>query len=64
MTFVGLTNVSPAAAVDLLREHRVNQYAGRRLVGDAWQDRTGLVFTTGSGEARRPRRRRRAHPAP
>ena len=46
--------LSPAA-VDLLREHRVNQYAERRLVGAAWQDRTGLVFTTGTGGPVDPR---------
>jgi integrase len=44
-----------SAAVDLLREHRVNQYAERRLVGDVWRDRAGPVFTTGTGGPVDPR---------
>jgi integrase len=39
--------LSPAA-VELLRDHQAKQDAERRLVGDAWLDAAGLVFTTGT----------------
>ena len=44
-----------SAAVELLRDHRVMQDAERRLVGAAWQDHTGLVFTTATGGPVDPR---------
>jgi integrase len=51
--------LSPAA-VSLLSSHRAMQDAERRLVGAAWGDTSGLVFTTATGGPVDPRNLLRA----
>ena len=41
--------------VELLREHKVRQDAERAALGDNWQDKTGLVFTSTRGGPVDPR---------